>query len=144
MDANPFVGTWRLMSWESRDADGRITYPFGQDAIGYLMYTVDGYMHATLMTSNRSPFVAGDILGGTIEEQAAAAATYISYAGPYEVHEGKVVHHVEVSLFPNWVGSTQERVYEFSGDRLSLSTAPLLQGGSERRAYLFWQRAREW
>jgi hypothetical protein len=53
------------------------------------------------------------------------------------------VHHVEVSLFPNWVGSAQERVYACSGDRLSLSTAPLLQRGSEQRAYLVWERAGE-
>lgn len=70
-----------------------------------------------------------------------ASATCIAYAGPYTVQEGKVVHRVEVSLFPNWVGSNQERFYKFAAERLSLSTAPLLVGGSERRAFLVWERA---
>jgi hypothetical protein len=60
---------------------------------------------------------------------------------PNDGHEDRVVHHVEVSLFPNWVGSAQVRHYELAGNRLTLSTAPLLQGGRERRAYLVWERA---
>ena len=62
-------------------------------------------------------------------------------AGRYTVHEGRVLHHVETSLFPNWVGGAQERRYKLDGDRLPLSTAPLLQGGRERRALLVWERA---
>ena len=85
-------------------------------------------------------FAAGDILSGTIEEQAAAAATCIAYAGRYEVLDTIITHYVEVSLFPNWVGSAQERFFEFTGDRLSLSTRPMLQRGSKQRAYLVWQR----
>jgi Lipocalin-like domain len=141
LDANPFVGTWRLLSWESRNADGEVSYPFGQDAVGYITYTADGYMSAILTSAHRAPFAAGDILKATVEEQAAAAATCIAYSGRYEVLEGKVVHHVEVSLFPNWVGRPQERYYQFFGDRLSLSTPPLLQRGSARRNYLLWERA---
>ncbi len=86
-------------------------------------------------------FAAGNPLGGTVAEQATAAAGYISYAGPYEVREDIVVHRVEVSLFPNWIGSTQERYYEFTGEHLSLSTAPLLLDGREQRAFLVWERA---
>lgn len=141
MDANPLVGTWRLVSWESRDDDGRVSYPFGHDVAGYLIYTDDGYMSATLMPANRPLFASGDILRGTVAEQAQAAVTCIAYAGPYEVHEKSVIHHVEASLFPNWVGGAQERTYELAGTRLSLSTAPLLQDGRERRAYLVWERA---
>jgi hypothetical protein len=140
MDANPLVGTWRLISWESRDAGGQVSYPFGRGPTGCLIYTADGYMSAILTRADRVHFAAGDLLRGTEAEQARAAATCIAYAGPYELHEGRVVHHVEVSLFPNWVGSAQERRYELAGDRLSLSTAPLLQDGRERRAYLVWER----
>jgi len=124
MDGNPLVGTWRLVSWESRDADGEVSHPFGREPLGYLIYTADGYMSAILTPVDRLPFAAGDILRGTGEEQARAAATCIAYAGPYTVHEGRVLHHVETSLFPNWVGGAQERRYALEGDRLSLSTAP--------------------
>jgi hypothetical protein len=123
------------------DAQGQISYPFGPAARGYLLYTSDGYMSATLIAPDRRPFAAGDLLRGDTAEQAAAAATYLSYGGRYEVQEHTVVHYVEVSLFPNWVGSRQERPYTFSGDRLTLSTAPVTVQGSARRAVLIWERA---
>jgi hypothetical protein len=140
MDADDFVGTWRLVSWELRDAAGTTSYPFGRQALGYLLYTRDGYMSVTLMRADRPRFAAADILGGALSEQAGAAATYIAYAGPYRVWAETVVHHVEVSLFPNWIGTEQERYYAFAGDRLTLSTAPLLVAGHEQRAYLVWER----
>ncbi len=48
--------------------------------------------------------------------------------------------HVEVSFFPNWVGHDQERFFEFSGNRLALSTPPVLIEGRQQRAYLIWER----
>ena len=33
-----FVGAWRLLSCEFRAADGQLSYPYGQDLIGYIMY----------------------------------------------------------------------------------------------------------
>jgi hypothetical protein len=104
------------------------------------MYTTDGYMSVVITRPNRPNVAAGGLMGGTVKEQAAAAATCISYAGPYELHEDKVVHRVEVSLFPNWVGGIQERFYEFAGERLSLRTAPLLLDSHEQRGYLVWER----
>ena len=141
MDASGLVGTWRLVSMEIRDAAGGASFPFGPDAVGYLLYSADGYMSVAIMTADRPTFAAGDILGGGVEDRAEAAATYISYAGRYEVHGEWVVHHVEVSLFPNWVGSAQQRFCELLGDRLTLSTEPMALAGAERRAYLIWERA---
>lgn len=141
MDRNRFVGTWRLLSWEARGTTGKATYPVGQDATGYISYSSDSYVSVAIMFGERPLFVAGDLLAGNQEERAAAAATYVSYAGPYEVLADRVVHHIEVSLFPNWVGSRQERFFEFTDNRLTLSTAPILAGGIERRHYLVWEQA---
>jgi hypothetical protein len=33
----------------------------------------------------------------------------VAYAGRYSFLGDHVIHHVELSLFPNWVGSDQER-----------------------------------
>jgi hypothetical protein len=41
---NPLVGTWRLVSFEVRDEDGRITHPLGEDAVGFITYAPDGHM----------------------------------------------------------------------------------------------------
>jgi hypothetical protein len=140
MDTHDLVGTWRLVSWENRDADGTITFPMGRDAHGYIMYNPDGYMSVIITRSGRQAFSTADLGGGSDEELARAARTCVSYCGRYNVQAGRVVHYVEVSLFPNWVGTIQERLLEMEGSMLTLSTDPTLYAGQERRAYLLWQR----
>ena len=49
-------------------------------------------------------------------------------------------HHVELSLFPNWVGSRQVRRLELHGDRMTLRAGPLQMGGRRQIARLVWQR----
>ena len=141
MTTNPLIGTWRLISWETRSLDGqKISYPLGKDAVGYIMYNEDGYMFVAIMRPNRVRFAAGDLLGGSAEEKAQAANTYVSYCGRYEFNGDTVIHHVDLSLFPNWVGVEQERLVELRGDRLTLSTRPILLGGVQRTAHLIWER----
>jgi Lipocalin-like domain len=141
MTSNPLIGTWRLISWENRSVDGqKISYPLGKDAVGYIMYNEDGYMFVAISRPNRVKFAAGDLLGGSTEEKVQAADTYVSYCGRYEFRGGTVIHHVDVSLFPNWVVVEQERLVELRGNRLTLSTRPILLGGMQRTAHLIWKR----
>lgn len=140
MTANPLIGTWRLISWENRSLDGRVSYPFGQDAVGYIMYNQDGYMFVAIMCPNRAHFASGDLLRESTQDKVEAAETYLSYCGRYEFQGGKVVHHVELSLFPNWIDVDQERLVELTGDRLTLSTRPMLLEGMQQTAYLVWGR----
>jgi Lipocalin-like domain len=140
MSSNPLVGTWRLLSWENRTLDGEVSRPLGDHASGYIAYTEDGYVFVAIMGPTRKRFVAEDLLGGTSAEKAGAAETYVSYCGRYEFLGETVLHHVELSLFPNWVDVTQERLVEISGDRLTLSTRPLLLHGRQQTAHLLWQR----
>ncbi|NES72196.1 MAG: lipocalin-like domain-containing protein, partial [Okeania sp. SIO2D1] len=72
MVQNRFVGTWRLVSFELKDVNGQVTYPYGKDTIGYLMYTEDGYMSAVIMTARRPKFSSADFLGGSTQEKAHA------------------------------------------------------------------------
>ena len=134
------VGAWRLLSWENRAADGQITYPMGADALGYLLYTADGRFSVTISRRGRAGFAAGDLLSGTTEEQARAVEDFVAYAGRYSFHGDRVIHHVELSLFPNWVGTDQERWVELAGDRLILSTSPLLLAGKQQVPRLVWER----
>jgi hypothetical protein len=141
MTPNPLIGTWRLVSWENRSlVDGQISYPLGKDAAGYIMYNQDGYMFVAIMGPNRLKFAANDLLSGTPEEEAQAEETYVSYCGQYDFDGDKVVHHVELSLFPNWVGVDQERLVELAGNRLTLSTPPILLRGIQQTAHLIWER----
>ena len=142
MPSTPLVGTWNLISWENTTADGEVGYPLGEDARGRLTYTQDGFMAVAITRSARTPFLAGDLLSGSTDEMAHAAATYVSYCGRYELDGDAVVHHVELSLFPNWEGDSQERSVEIGGDRLTLTTRPLLLDGRQRTARLVWERAK--
>jgi hypothetical protein len=134
------VGAWQLLSWENRAADGQVTYPMGTDALGYLFYTASGRFSVTISRRGRAGFAAGDLLSGTTQEQVRAVEGFVAYAGRYSFHADRVVHHVELSLFPNWVGSDQQRWVELAGDRLILSARPLLLAGQLQVPRLVWER----
>ena len=76
----------------------------------------------------------------TGEEKAAAADTHTSYCGRYEMQGDTAAHYIELSLFPNWVGVDQKRIFRFDGNRLLLSTPPILADGIERTSHLIWER----
>jgi hypothetical protein len=138
-DTERFHGAWRLVSIETRREDGEL-FRRGERT-GYLLYTDDGYVSVAFMKEDRPRFASGDIRGGSVEEKVAAVEGYVSYCGRYEVREDTVIHHIEVSLFPNWVGVRQERAYEFKGDRLTLSTPLMLVGGKQLSTHVIWERA---
>lgn len=137
-----FIGTWVLVSCEHRLDDGSKTYPLGPRTKGLLVYTAEGYMTGALMDPDRKSFKKGDLFGGTDEEKAMAATGYVHYAGKFEVEPTRVLHHVEISLFPNWVGSIQQRFYRFyDGDKLDLHTNVFVSQGVRQSAHLIWRRA---
>ena len=133
-----FIGTWKLLSVETRKEDGQV-FRRGK-RIGYLIYNEEGYMSVAFMKEDRPKFMSGDIREGAVEEKMAAIDGYVSYCGRYEVIEDKVIHHIEVSLFPNWVGVEQERTYEFDGQRLTLCTPLMLIGGKKLSTHLVWEK----
>ncbi|MEX2279516.1 MAG: lipocalin-like domain-containing protein [Acidimicrobiia bacterium] len=117
------VGTWRLVDWTA-SVDDTVTRPFGGRAEGILTYTEDGRMWATLQRRDRVLLGSGTLAAATAEQRAAAAAGYLSYAGTYTVDGDRVIHHVEVSLFPDWVGDEQIRMIGWQDGDLVLSTEP--------------------
>jgi len=121
MGRERFIGTWRLASFEYFISDGRATYPFGQHPSGFLIYTADGYMTMTIASEGYLRLPADPhtpVPDGTADT---AKVLYASFAGRYKVTETHVVHHVEVSLREDWVGSPRVREYTFVGNRLILS-----------------------
>jgi hypothetical protein len=137
--ARALVGTWKLASFHFRSLNGEVTYPFGRDAIGYYIFADSGYMSVVVSRANRATFAAGDLMGGTTEEKAKAAETYISYSGKYTIRGDQLVVNPEVASFPNWIGADQVRILELSRDELSLSTPPQLFSGEQRTAHLVWR-----
>ncbi len=143
MAREQFVGIWKLISFEFRLADGIVIHPMGSGVVGVLMYDPSGYMALQLMEPDRPKFESGDWLRGTPEEVKAAYEGCMAYYGTFDVDEqkGKVIHHVQGSTFPNWVGIDREQFYEFSRDRLTLTSLPMPLAGEQAVGVLTFKRA---
>jgi hypothetical protein len=140
--SDEFVGAWKLISYERRTAAGEVTYPMGQNPVGRLTYDALGRMSAQIMRPDRPKPQGVAPASWTAEEKAAAFDGYIGYYGTFTVSETEraVIHHVEASLYPHWVGSDQRRLYEFSGSQLILRAVG--SGGPGTESRLVWERAR--
>ena len=143
MKNDPLFGAWKLKSLETRASDGSVSYPCGKETLGYAVISPEGYFCVAIMSANRKRFSSQDMKGGSVEERANAADSYISYAGTCEIEKDKFRVKVEVSLFPNWIGTTQERNYKIKGKTLSVSTTPTLVNGKEQVGYLIFERLRK-
>jgi hypothetical protein len=120
-----FIGSWSLESWMLTAPGGQTEFPYGEDAVGSIIYTPEGRMAAHLMRRHRDRFASENRRDSTLEERSAAFLDYFSYCGSYTVLPGEqtVTHHVEACSSPNWVGTDQVRTYRFSGDSLTLHSA---------------------
>jgi Lipocalin-like domain len=98
------AGAWRLVEWTASGPIG-VRHPQGADARGLIVYSSDGFMAAHL--------AAADGSSGSL-----------SYCGSWELGEGEVVHHVELSSAPSFVGTDLVRSVSWEGDDLVLTTPP--------------------
>ncbi|CAN5584425.1 hypothetical protein BH11ACT6_BH11ACT6_12840 [soil metagenome] len=139
------IGAWELVTYTEQELpDGPLAYPHGEDPLGLIMYTPDGYMSAQIETRNRPPYDRPAAAGGTAEQRATAAAGYLAYSGPYFVDEytGNIRHHVAISLLPNWIDSIQVRRSRLIGDQLVLSAEGRSPDSSgDVLSTLHWTRA---
>jgi len=141
MANHPIVGAWRLVSFAFTDAAGEVAYPLGDSPAGGVLFTADGHMSLNFMAGGRAPFAADDFLGGTPEEQAGAARSFVAFGGPYFLEEGAVLIDVKHSLHPNWAGHVHKRLFEVSGACLALSTPePILLQGKPRSGEARFER----
>jgi len=135
------VGHWTLVSFEIVSG-GQTDYPFGRDPIGRITYDATGHMAVQIMNAGRPAFTSDDQAAGTAGEVSAAFHGYVAYYGTYSVDEDArvVTHRLTGSLFPNWIGSEQRREIVLEGDRLTLSTPPMLFQGKDRVFRALWKR----
>jgi hypothetical protein len=135
-----FIGSWELKEWTAKLTDGKIVFPYGEDAKGRITYDDIGNMAVQIMRNNRSPFLSEDPLQAQADEVLASYNGFIAYCGNYDVHPDthQVVHQIKISSFPNWVGQNQIRFYEFREDELILSTDLI---GSSRHK-LVWKKVK--
>lgn len=140
--AEKIIGTWKLVSWVYNNEKGETVHYFGENAGGILMYDKSGYMNAQLTRGDRKRFVSDSIGDGSVQEIDQAYKSYAAYYGKYyERTPGEIVHEVEGSLFPNWVGHDEIRYGKIVDNLLILSTPPIKTGNGEVVFHVTWERA---
>ncbi len=146
--SSPLVGTWRLVAWTAT-VDGTPVKPFGGSTTGLITYTDDGRMWGTLLMVDRDLIDAPTLAAATADARAAAAAGYLNYAGTYQFQGDHVTHFVEVSLFPNWLGTEQVRSIDWEpneagGRDLILSAVSQTKDDKPVENRLRWRRLEDW
>jgi len=139
--ASRLVGHWSLMSVEVVTGE-ETEYPLGRDISGVITYDAARHMAVQIMQANRPLFASADQATGTPAELSAAVKGYIAYFGTYSVDEDArvVTHQLTGSLFPNWVGTSQRRSVMLEGDKLTLSSQPIVFEGKQRVFRIVWKR----
>lgn len=115
------VGSWRLVSFTLRGADGRtLAYPYGRKAVGKLTYTADRNMWALVRAQD-----TGAVLW---------------YTGTFrvDVRRRTIFHHVRLASIAEWEGGDQPRGFRLRRRRLTLSVRPTQPGGAT--AVLKWRK----
>ena len=140
--SNPLLGSWQLRRWEITYSDGRApTLPYGDAAVGLIVYAADGFMSASIARAGRPALSSESVRSAPEAERLAAFESYFHYAGPYVLTRDaalptglRVAHHVTMALNPNFVGSVQHRDVAFAADgMLTLSASDRLPGTEETR-----------
>lgn len=117
------VGVWRLVSFETETEDGDTDRPFGDAPLGRLVYTAGGIMSAHLGRGDRPAFA--DLGEDNGARALGAMKTHFSYAGRWRLEGDRVVHEVDMSISPDWVGTEKTRRVAFDGPDLILTDEAL-------------------
>ena len=152
-----FSGIWNLNEWSVEKPDRKKTYPFSGNVSGYLMYHPNGWMSANLMQNDRINIsddrlkiskinhllknkteisLEGDLLE-TIKNFFMASNGYVSYAGTFNADDSNVYHNIELSLLPQWVGTTLTRKHSFSSKNTLLTLSAEFNGFKD---LLIWKK----
>lgn len=133
------VGTWALIAWEQRKADGTRVQRYGEKPVGIAFFDRGSRYIITVMRSDRAKYASGVLWQSTAEEDKATADGTMTYFGTYSVNEAdsSIAIHIEGSSFPNWNGANQKRFVAIAGDRLTLTVRP----PTGEIVDVVWQRA---
>ena len=108
------VGSWRLVSFLTADANGVFKEVWDDHPAGLIVYTADGHMAAQLYDARRPNIGPLAIVTPLAQTQPTFHGLY-TYFGTYKVDPAKrtVAHHVEAAMAPDWIGMTMDREYRF-------------------------------
>jgi hypothetical protein len=137
-DLGPLVGSWRLVSVEATFTDtGERAATFGQEPNGRMVLTQAGRIMFLITKSDPQPPTC-DAARATLFNET------IAYSGQVRTHNpGQFVTTVEISLFPEEIGTEKLRHFAIDGDRLVITRPEQTSRVSQGRqvvSKLIWQR----
>jgi catechol 1,2-dioxygenase len=117
-----FIGTWMLVYSVEIDSSEKKFYPFGEDAIGYIMYDASNKMAVQICRKERKLYGSKSFASSSPQELSLIPKDYLAYFGSYEIDTEKEIirHFADGHLFPNNVGQALERKYHFFDNKMSL------------------------
>lgn len=133
------IGTWKLTKFEMK-TDDKITYPYGDNPSGYLIYNENGHMAVLISKKDRKNVSTEDITNIPEIEKSQLVDGFLGYTGKYEVLTDRIVHHVELSFIPNWIGRSLERFHQLKEGCLILETPAEEIDGSILISRLTWEK----
>ena len=114
------IGTWTLVSYAAYSAstpgdESTAIYPYGPNATGFITYTREGHVSMHFSNPGQKNHQSGMPTDSSEAELAESARRYLAYAGSFYVVKNEnrnmlVVHEPAISLYPNWVGTSQRRL----------------------------------
>ena len=136
------VGTYKLVSDTRKLLDtGEVSYPYGKNPAGYIMYGKEGRMLVLVLGDDRPR--PASIEKATPEQQAALFRSMLAYGGTYKFDGTKIEHHIDLSWNGLWTGTTAIRYVRKEGDRLIYTARPPSSSGDGKiEATLIWEKVK--
>ena len=143
------IGSWRLVSRESRRTSGELVPDAGLATVplGMLIYDRSGHVAAQLSRQDRTLAMLPDECRLAIEtkgtpDTAQTILGYDAYFGTYTIDEqaGTVTHHLVAAIFPGDIGKDIKRRFALSGNRLTISFDTTTRDAVHVTRTLIWER----
>ena len=111
------VGAWKLTSWTMRVVGEDTREPFGPNAKGRLVLTLDGYWTVIITGADRHAARNAD-------EKAALLDSVLAYSGKYTIDGDKITVTVDMSSNEVFTGANQvqTRFFKLEGEKLTIQT----------------------
>ena len=109
MNESRLLGTWRLVSYEARDSEGRVEYPLGENVSGLLIYDDGGNMSVHVMRNDLLLFAANDPAFASCATILPLVSISISGGESQSARSAGGQRNGIESLFPERVRSAQNR-----------------------------------
>jgi hypothetical protein len=120
--ASQLIGVWKYVSVSNTEvATGKVTHPYGEKPIGYIVYTKGGRQIFSIVSDNRAK-PASSV--ATDAERLRLFNTSGSGTATYKLDGNTIMSTYDSSSGETWTGTTQKRKIAITGNKLTVISDP--------------------